>query len=93
MIREQNIMEKDLLLNTITFKKWQGLAEMCYDAHSVKFINTVINTKVCFNSEKKAMEQYLYEETVKELIMRRSDLVNKVLENRSPVQRKIQKSR
>lgn len=93
MIREQNITEKDLLLNTVTFKKWQGLAEMCYDAHSVKFINTVINTKVCFNSEKKDVELYLYEETLKELIMIRSDLMNKVLGNRSSVQRKIQKFR
>ena len=80
-IREKNYTIDYLLLNTITFEKWQVLAENCFDTDYIDYINAVINAKVVFNKIFIKTEEMEYQNTIDSLNMHKSNIINQLSSN------------
>lgn len=91
-IREKNFTIDYLLLNTITFEKWQVLAENCFDTDYIDYINAVINARVVFNREFIKTEEMEYQNTIDHLNMHKSNIIDQLTGGTVKVKRKIHKS-
>ena len=90
-IREKNYTIDYLLLNTITFEKWQVLAENCFDTDYIDYINAVINAKVVFNKIFIKTEEMEYQNTIDSLNMHKSNIINQLASDNIKIKRKIHK--
>lgn len=90
-IREKLFTIDYLLLNTITFEKWQVLAENCFDTDYIDYINAVMNAKVIFNKDFIKTEMQEYHNTLDHLNLHKSNIINQANFNKVKTKRKIQK--
>ena len=89
-IREKNYTINYIANNTVTFEKWQVLAENCFDTDYIDFINAVLSTNVIFYTK---IEEMCYNKTILEIITHRSNIINKQInENNKKINKKIHKS-